>query len=57
MSISRLRGIFNTDKGGSYSNEYEVNFSFDTTKNAAILSRLQYYGFNPISTSDGAYVI
>lgn len=54
MSISKLRGIFNTDKGGSYSNEYEVNFSFDTTKNAAILSRLQYYGFN-LTAFDGAY--
>ena len=55
MSISRLRGIFNTDLGGSYSNEYEVNFSFNTTLNAEILKRLKYYGFNPISTSSGAY--
>ena len=55
MSISRLRGIFNTDKGGSYSNECEVNFSFDPTLNADILSRLNYYGFNPSSSSDGAY--
>ena len=54
MSISKLRGIFNTDKGASYSNEYEVNFSFDTTNNAEILSRLQYYGFN-LTASDGAY--
>ena len=55
MSISRLRGIFNTDKGGSYSNEYEVKFTFDPTNNAEILKRLKYYGFNPISSSDGAY--
>ena len=54
MSISKLRGIFNTDKGASYSNEYEVNFSFNTTNNAEILSRLQYYGFN-LTASDGAY--
>ena len=55
MSISRLRGIFNTDRGGSYSNEYEVNFTFDDTLNSDILSRLKYYGFNPSSSSDGAY--
>lgn len=55
MSISRLRGIFNTDLGGSYSNEYEVNFSFDTSLNSEILKRLKYYGFNPSSTSSGAY--
>ena len=54
MSISKLRGIFNADKGASYSNEYEVNFSFSTTKNAEILSRLQYYGFS-LTASDGAY--
>lgn len=46
MSISRLRGIFNTDKGGSYSNEYEVKFTFDPNKNSEILGRLKYYGFN-----------
>ena len=55
MSISRLRGIFNTDLGGSYSNEYEVNFSFNTSLNSEILKRLKYYGFNPSSTSSGAY--
>ena len=38
MSISKLRGIFNVDKGGSYSNEYEVNLSFDSIKNAEILT-------------------
>ena len=55
MSISKLRGIFNTDKGGSYSNEYEVTFNFDNTINADLLSRLKYYGFNPTSTTEGAY--
>ena len=55
MSISKLRGIFNTDKGGSYSNEYEVSFKFDDNLNADILSRLKYYGFNPSSSSEGAY--
>ena len=55
MSISKLRGIFNTDKGASYSNEYEVNFTFDNSLNSEILSRLNYYGFNPSSSSEGAY--
>ena len=59
MSISRLRGIFNTDRGGSYSNEYEVNFSFlqptaDSNNNKSILERLKYYGFNT-SSSSGVY--
>ena len=54
MSISKLRGIFNVDKGGSYSNEYEVNLSFDSIKNAEILTRLQYYGFS-MTPGDGAF--
>jgi len=54
MSISKLRGIFNVDKGGSYSNEYEVNLSFDSRKNAEILTRLQYYGFS-MTPGDGAF--
>lgn len=42
MSISKLRGIFNTDKGGSYSTEYEVSFGAFSTKVQANLSKVGF---------------
>ena len=45
MSLTRLKGIFEKDKGASYSNEFEVKFNFNSNKNSALLGNLSEYGF------------
>lgn len=54
-SIQRVRSIFNTDRGGSYANEFEVRFTFDSVANAGLISDLSAAGFNVNSASTGAY--
>lgn len=44
MSLTRLKGIFEKDKGASYSNEFEVKFKFGD-KNSTLLNNLKEYGF------------
>lgn len=51
-SITKLRSLFEADKGASYSNEYEVTMNFDTSKNAKLLENLRIYGFE--SFGDGS---
>lgn len=51
-SITRLRSLFEQDKGASYGNEYEVTMNFDATKNAQLLNNLRIYGFS--SFNDGS---
>lgn len=43
-AIQKLRGLFNRDLGGSYSNEYKVNIQFDPDKNSALLATLKEVG-------------
>lgn len=50
-SITRLRSLFDRDKGASYGNEYEVTMNFDTTKNAKLLNNLRIYGFESFGAS------
>ncbi len=54
MSLTRLKGIFETDKGASLSNEYEIDFRFDTTKNATLINNFTTAGFT-VNSSVGAY--
>ena len=53
-TIQTIRSIFNADKGGSYSNEYEVRFIFDPVQNAGLITDLSAAGFNVNSPSTGA---
>jgi hypothetical protein len=50
-SITRLRSLFDRDKGASYGNEYEVTMNFDSTKNAQLLNNLRIYGFESFGAS------
>ena len=50
-SITRLRSLFEQDKGASYGNEYEVTMNFDSSKNAQLLSNLKIYGFESFGAS------
>jgi hypothetical protein len=52
-SITKLRGIFEKDKGASYSNEYEVNFSSFTT--GVLTENLKAAGFGNLSGSETAF--
>jgi len=51
-SITKLRGIFERDKGASYSNEYEVNFSSFTE--GALTKNLSTAGFTNFVGSETA---
>lgn len=53
-SITKLRSIFDADKGGSYSNEYSVTFKFDGKNNADLLKLFSDAGFS-VSSSEGAF--
>jgi hypothetical protein len=53
-SITKLRSIFDNDKGASYSNEYSVNFKFDGKNNSELLQLFRDAGFN-VNSSDGAF--
>lgn len=52
--LTKIKSIFNSDKGASLSNEYEVTFSFtdSETKNQNLLFNLKRAGFS--SFSDGS---
>lgn len=49
MSLSTIRSIFNTDKGASFSNEYEVTFDMGTSAN--LLANLSEVGFTSFGTA------
>jgi hypothetical protein len=50
-SITKLRGIFERDKGASYSNEYEVNFS---NFRGGLIENFKAAGFTNFSGSETA---
>ena len=50
-SITKLRGIFEKDKGASYSNEYEVNFS---SFKGGLIDNFKAAGFGNLSGSETA---
>lgn len=52
-TIQRIRSIFNSDKGGSYANEFEVNISFNPVANKGLIDDLSTAGFN-INAGEGA---
>ena len=52
-TIQRIRSIFNSDKGGSYANEFEVQISFNPTSNKGLIDDLRTAGFN-VNASEGA---
>jgi hypothetical protein len=52
-SITKLRGIFERDRGASYSNEYEVNFSRFTE--GALTKNLSTAGFTNFVGSETAF--
>jgi hypothetical protein len=54
-TIQRVRSIFEQDKGGSYSNEYEVKFTFSSSKNSELISSYSAAGYNVNNSSDGAF--
>ena len=51
-SITKLRGIFERDKGASYSNEYEVNFS---SFGDGLIDNFRAAGFGNLSGSETAF--
>lgn len=53
-TIQKIRSIFNSDKGGSYANEFEVKIRFDGVANKGLLSDLQTAGFSTLA-SEGAF--
>jgi len=52
-TIQRIRSIFNSDKGGSYANEFEVKISFNPVANKGLIDDLSAAGFN-VNVSEGA---
>lgn len=52
-TIDTVRGIFNSDRGGSYSNEFEVKINFDSIKNKGLIDDLSTAGFS-VNSSVGA---
>ena len=49
-SITKLRSIFDADKGASYSNEYSVKFSFNQKNQSELLANFSDNGLGDIES-------
>lgn len=55
MSVTKLRSIINGDAGASLSNEFQVEFKFNSSLNSKLINNLSVAGFSVNSSVSGAY--
>jgi hypothetical protein len=54
-SLTKFKSIFEKDKGASFSNEYEVDIRFSTSRNASLLANLAELEFTSFTNTESAY--